>query len=83
MNIYLVRLVDNPKGRYNGHVLTNAVESGMRPTRPHQDLKYKPATPMVKPITTLNHLSVVPIFIFMTKLFLFSPNIRRWFRGSK
>jgi len=70
MNIYLARLVESPKGRYNGHVLINAVESGMRPTRPHQDLKYKPAAPMARPITTLIHLSVIPIFFYDQIVFI-------------
>jgi hypothetical protein len=69
LKLYLLRRVDIPKGRYSGHVLIKAVASGTMATRPHQDLKYIPAAAMTSPMTTLIHLSVIPIFFFMTLLF--------------
>jgi hypothetical protein len=61
-------LVEIPKGKYNGQVLTAAVASGMIAMSPSQLLKAMPSAAMATPMTILTILSTLPIFCFMVFL---------------
>jgi hypothetical protein len=54
-----------PNSRYRGQKPQKEVTKGSAATKPHQELKYKPAIPITTAAISLTTLSVLPILLFI------------------
>jgi hypothetical protein len=72
-----------PNGRYKPQIPVNAVTNGIKPNSPHQLWKKTPTAPIIIPKMMRMILSVLPIFFFITYIFLFYAEQNNHLNGSR